>query len=84
MFNHTAAAEDCSRLAHEATQSLPIAQAMGEALSVLNVTVLSTDGTFSVDAIATVSGEVVSAVIEAEGLVDGLLRVIQVSSTDSR
>lgn len=80
-FDHAAALEDCSRLGHEATQSLPIAQAMGEALTVLNVTVLATDGTFPVDAASTVSGEVVSAVIEAEGLVDGLLRVIQVSPT---
>lgn len=70
--------EDCSRLALEAQQSLPISRAVGEALAVLSATVSSTSNVSS-QVIATVSAEVASAVVEAEELVDDLLRVIQVS-----
>jgi len=75
------AMEDCSRLAIEAEQSLPIARTIGEALAVLNITVLMTNSSSSSQVAATVSSEVASAVVEAEELVDDLLKVIQVSST---
>lgn len=68
--------ENCSRLALEAEQSLPIAQTIGEAVAVLSATLSVTPP----QAVTTVSSEVASAVVEAEELVDDLLRVIQVSS----
>lgn len=78
-LDRAAAIEDCSRLALEAEQSLPIARTVGEALAVLSATVSNTSNT-SPQVVATVSSEVASAVVEAEELVDDLLRVLQVSS----
>lgn len=72
--------EDCSRLALEAKQSLPIAQTVGEALAVLSSTLSGTGSNTPRQVVTTVSSEVASAVVEAEELVDDLLRVIQVSS----
>lgn len=77
-LDRATAMEDCSRLAHEAEQSLPIARIVGEALAVLSATVSSRSNVSS-QVFATVSAEVASAVVEAEELVDDLLRVIQVS-----
>lgn len=77
-FDRATAMEDCSRLALEAEQSLPIAQTVGEALAVLSLSVTSSHT--SPQLATTVSSEVASAVVEAEELVDDLLRVIQVSS----
>lgn len=71
--------EDCSRLALEAEQSLPIAQTVGEALAVLSTTVSVTSSHTPAQVVTTVTSEVASAVVEAEELVDDLLRVIQVS-----
>lgn len=79
-MDRAAAVEDCSRLALEAEQSSTITQAVGEALAVLKSTVVVVDGSLSPDGLTTVSAEVASAVAEAEGLVDGILRVIQVSA----
>lgn len=73
--------EDCSRLALEAEQSLPIAQTVGEALAVLSTTLSVTSSHTPTQAVTTVSSEVASAVVEAEELMDDLLRVIQVSSS---
>lgn len=77
-IDRAAAMEDCSRLVNEAEQSAPLVQATGEALAVLTSTVLAASPALSPEAAAGVSAEVVSAVTDAEGLVDGLLRVIQV------
>lgn len=77
-LDRAAALEDCTRLALEAEQSLPIAQAVGESLTVLDCTVLATSRSLSSHEIAAISAEVASAVTEAEGLIDGLLQVIQV------
>ncbi len=74
------AIEDCSRLALEAEQSLPIARNIGEALAVLSFTVSMANSSSPSQVVATVSSEVASAVVEAEGLVDDLLKVIQVGS----
>ena len=74
------AMEDCARLLREAEESLSLAQTSGEALAVLRSTVLAASNEWSSRAAAEVSVEVASAVNEAEGLVDGLLRVIQASS----
>lgn len=89
-LDRTAAMEDCARFALEADESQVIAKIVGEALKLLNVTtrnggtasskgerIVSCTGLLS-DEIAIVSAEVASAVTEAEGLVDGLLRVIEV------
>lgn len=73
------AIEDCSRLALEAEQSLPLAQAVGEAVAVLDATILAGTRNLSPTVVVAVSAEVASAVTEAESLVDGILRVIQVS-----
>lgn len=78
-LDRATAMEDCSRLALEAEQSLPIARTVGEALAVLSTTVSTRSSSVSPQVIAAVSSEVASAVIEAEELVDDLLRVIQVS-----
>lgn len=72
--------EDCSRLALEAEQSLPISQTIGEALAVLRTTMSVTSSQTATQMVTTVSSEVASAVVEAEELVDNLLGVIQVSS----
>ena len=72
--------EDCSRLALEADQSLPIAQTVGEALAVLSTTFSVAKSSTSPQVVTTASSEVASAVVEAEELVDDLLRVIQVRS----
>lgn len=77
-LDRATAMEDCSRLALEAEQSSPIARAIGEALAVLSATVSVPSSKASAAEVATVSSEVASAVGEAEELVDGLLRVIQV------
>lgn len=90
-LNRTTAMEDCSRLAREAEESTPIALVVGEALAVLNVTTLNVDiatlqpsdgtvssGSISAEKLAGVSTEVASVAKEAERLVDGLLRVLQV------
>lgn len=92
-LDRTTAIEDCTRLAREAEDSVPIARVVGEALAVLTVTTLkggiSTQqpqdssgfgDDFSAEKIAGVSAEVLSAANEAEKLVDGLLRVLQVMS----
>ena len=79
-LDRAAVMEDCSRLALETEQSLPIAQTVGEALAVLGSTVLVTGTNMSPHAVAAVSAEVASLVTEAEGLVDGLFGVIQVRS----
>lgn len=84
------AMEDCSRLAREADASLPIVNVMGNALMLLSSTV-NNSGTalfqnrdpapgenLSAEVAAMVSAEASSAVTEAEGLMDSLLRVIQV------
>lgn len=76
------AIEDCSRLALEAEQSVPIARNIGEALAVLSITVSMTNSNSPSQVVATVSSEVASAVVEAEGLMDDLLKVIQVGSHD--
>lgn len=77
------AIEDCSRLALEAEQSLPIVWTVGEALAVLGITVSMTSSSSTpLQVVTTVSSEVASAMVEAEGLVDDLLKVIQVSSHD--
>lgn len=77
-LDRAAVMEDCSRLALETEQMLPIAQTVGEALAVLDSTVLVAGSNMSPHAVAAVSAEVASSVTEAEGLVDGLLGVIQV------
>ena len=77
-LDRAALMEDCSRLALETEQSLPIAQTVREALAVLDATVLVAGSNMSPDAVLAVSAEVASSVTEAEGLVDGLLGVIQV------
>eukprot|EP00752_Nemacystus_decipiens_P011881 g10535.t1 len=80
-LDRATAMEDCSRLALEAEQSLPIAQTVGEALAVLSSTLSVTSShnppQDPQQVATTVSSEVASAVIEAEELVDDLLRVIQ-------
>lgn len=90
-LDRATAMEDCSRLVREAEESLPIAHVVSEALMVLNITALNAniatleEGAgrmvstkhLSADTAAVVNAEVASAVTEAEGLVDGLLRVIQ-------
>ncbi|CAN0002365.1 unnamed protein product [Scytosiphon promiscuus] len=76
-LDRATAMEDCSRLALEAEQSLPIARTVGEALAVLGATVSTSSRSASPQVVAAVSLEVVSALIEAEELVDDLLRVIQ-------
>lgn len=85
--------EDCSRLTREAEESLPIVQVVGQALMLLTSTALRKkittpqpggsvpDEDLSADAAALVSAEASSVVAEAEGLVDGLLRVIQVTQS---
>lgn len=78
-LDRATAMEDCSRLALEADQSLPIARAVREALTVLSATVSTSSSSASPHVVATVSSEVASAVVEAEELVDELLSVIQVS-----
>lgn len=79
-LDRAATMEDCSRFSHEAEQSLIIAKAVGEALAVLNCTVVAANGKLFPNVVTAVSAEVASAVTEAEGLVDDLLRVIEVSS----
>lgn len=79
-LDRATAMEDCSRLALEAEQSLPIAQTIGEALAVLSTTLSVTSSHTRPQVAMTVSSEVASAVVEAEELVDDLLSVIQVSS----
>lgn len=82
-LDRAAVMEDCSRLALETEQSLPIAQTVGEALAVLGSTVLVAGTNLSPHAVAAVSAEVASSVTEAEGLVDGLLGIIQVRTYSS-
>lgn len=92
-LDRTTVIEDCTRLAREAEESTPIARVVGEALAVLTVTTLKSGisshqpqdnsgsgDDFSAEKIAGVSAEVLSAANEAEKLVDGLLRVLQVMS----
>lgn len=79
-MDRATAMEDCSRLALEAEQSLPIAQTVGEALSVLSATLSVDSSRAPSQVVTTVSSEVASAVAEAEELVDDLLQAIQVSS----
>eukprot|EP00903_Cladosiphon_okamuranus_P014632 g13568.t1 len=76
-LDRATAMEDCSRLALEAEQSLPIAQTVAEALAVLSSTLSVASTRTPTQVATTVSSEVASAVIEAEKLVDDLLRVIQ-------
>jgi len=73
------AMEDCSRLLREAEESVPLAETSREALAVLATTLLVVGDPLSLQAAAAVSVGVASAVTEAEGLVDELLRVIQAS-----
>lgn len=73
------AMEDCSRLLREAEESVPLAETSREALAVLASTLLVVGDPLSLQAAAAVSVGVASAVTEAEGLVDELLRVIQAS-----
>lgn len=77
--DRAAAMEDCSRLLREAEESVPLAETSREALAVLGSTLLVAGGPLSPQAAAAVSVGVASAVTEAEGLVDELLRVIQAS-----
>lgn len=79
-LDRATAMEDCSRLALEAEQSLPIAQTVGEALAVLSSALSVASSLTTPQVMTTVSSEVASAVVEAEEYVDDLLRVIQVSS----
>lgn len=78
-LDRATAMEDCSRLALEAEQSLPVAQTVGEALAVLTSTLSVASSDTPPQVVTTVSSEVASAVVEAEELVDDLLSVIQVS-----